>query len=286
MSENTTYTTQAPHVKRLERSTDSKVLAGVAGGLGRYFDLTPNVFRLGFVVLTLLGGAGILVYLAAFLVMPAQGEDASIAERVLAERRDHPGRLVALALVGFAILVLISSASTWPSAGAGWVLVLIAGLVILWATRAGRSRGVLVAVVTVVALALATIAAAAVAAFSWFDVSLDDGVGKRTYAPATVVQVRDSYELGVGNLKLDLSNVPVTRDLDVKASVGVGELRVVVPRDASVVVDAHVKAGSISSLDGREDDGTNVRVVVGDAAGGLHVDADVGAGHIDVVRGG
>ena len=61
--------THTPQVKRLERSSSSRVVAGVSGGLGRYFDINPAVFRLGFVVLTLLGGAGLLVYLAAVLVM-------------------------------------------------------------------------------------------------------------------------------------------------------------------------------------------------------------------------
>src|SRR6266536_4496476 len=100
MSEHITHT---PMVKRLERSSSSRVVAGVCGGLGRYFDLNPNVFRLGIVVLTLLGGAGILVYLAAVLVLPAEGRDASIAAQVLAERSERPWPLVGLGLVGIAI---------------------------------------------------------------------------------------------------------------------------------------------------------------------------------------
>ena len=67
------------------------MIAGVSAGLGRYFDLTPTVFRLAFVVLALLGGAGILVYIAAALVMPKEGEDQSFAERALSQRRQHPG---------------------------------------------------------------------------------------------------------------------------------------------------------------------------------------------------
>src|ERR1700755_3265007 len=104
------YTTPTPMVKRLERSSDAKILAGVAGGLGRYFDLAPAVFRLGFVVLTLLGGAGILVYTPAVLVIPKEGEDASIAEDILRKRRDHPARVVGLGLVAVAILALLARA--------------------------------------------------------------------------------------------------------------------------------------------------------------------------------
>ena len=70
MSEHITHTAS---IKRLERSSSDRMVSGVAGGLGRYFDLNPGVFRLGFVVLTLLGGAGILVYLTAVLVMPERG---------------------------------------------------------------------------------------------------------------------------------------------------------------------------------------------------------------------
>lgn len=80
MSEHTITT---PHIKRLERSRDSRVIAGVAGGLGRYFDIAPAVFRLGFIVLTLLGGSGVLVYIAAVLVMPKEGEETSMAESTL-----------------------------------------------------------------------------------------------------------------------------------------------------------------------------------------------------------
>ena len=92
--------THTPQVKRLERSSSSRVVAGVSGGLGRYFDINPAVFRLGFVVLTLLGGAGILVYLAAVLVIPDEGREqldrgrrARRAPRpALAPRRARPDR--------------------------------------------------------------------------------------------------------------------------------------------------------------------------------------------------
>src|SRR5579862_6787966 len=97
------HTLTQPSIKRLERSSD-RILAGVAGGLGRYFDVSPAVFRLGFVVLTVIGGAGILVYIAAALVIPGEGNEKSVAEEVLAERREHPVRLIALGLVACVIL--------------------------------------------------------------------------------------------------------------------------------------------------------------------------------------
>ena len=103
-----------PQIKRLERSSSDSLIAGVAGGLGRYFELNPAVFRLGFVILTLLGGAGILVYLAAVLVIPVEGNEHSIAAQVLAERRDRPWPVVGLGLAGVALVLLLSAASSLP----------------------------------------------------------------------------------------------------------------------------------------------------------------------------
>ena len=277
MSEHITHT---QGIKRLERPADDRMIAGVSAGLGRYFDLTPTVFRLAFVVLTLLGGVGILIYIAAVLVMPKEGEDTSIFERALAERRQHPGRLVGLGLVALAILIALSHVSTWPGAGTAW-LIAIVGLVVLLVTGEGRPRKLAIAGLSVIAVLVAAAAIAIATAFAWFDVSLGDGVGDHSYAPAGLVDVKPEYKLGIGNLKIDLSSVrsPAT----VKASVGIGELRIIVPDNVPVAVDATVKAGSISAL-GREDDGRNARVVT--VAGRLHVTARVGAGHIDVVRAG
>jgi phage shock protein PspC (stress-responsive transcriptional regulator) len=51
----------------LNRSSEDKMLAGVAGGLGEYFGVDPVLFRVGFVAATLLSGVGALAYLALVL---------------------------------------------------------------------------------------------------------------------------------------------------------------------------------------------------------------------------
>ena len=51
----------------LNRSTEDKMVAGVAGGLGEYFGVDPVLFRVGFVAATLLSGVGALAYLALVL---------------------------------------------------------------------------------------------------------------------------------------------------------------------------------------------------------------------------
>lgn len=283
MSEHITHT---PTVRRLERSSSERMLAGVCGGLGRYFELNPTFFRVGFVVLTLLGGAGVLVYLAAALVMPGEGKERSLAEQVLTERKERPWPLIGLAIAGVALLVLLSRATLWPTAGAGWVLVLLIGLAVLWVSRSDRWGGrILRVLVALVVATLATFVAAIVLAFSWFNVSFGDGVGDHAYAPATVTSVAPSYKLGVGRLDIDLpATEPGAAETHVKAKVGVGDLRIVVPAGIAVQVYAHAKVGDVHVL-GREDSGRNAALRTG-AGGGYVIDARVGAGRIDVVRAG
>ena len=62
--------------KKLTRVTEGKKLCGVCAGLGQYFELDATVVRLAWVVFTLLGGAGILAYIIAAIVMPVEnGEE-------------------------------------------------------------------------------------------------------------------------------------------------------------------------------------------------------------------
>lgn len=81
----TTYDRPARH--ELRRSTDDRMLAGVAGGLARYLDVDATLVRIAFVVLTVIGGAGVPLYLAAWLLIPEDGADKSIAASFLDSRR-------------------------------------------------------------------------------------------------------------------------------------------------------------------------------------------------------
>ena len=60
-----------------------RMLAGVAAGLADYFDIDVTIVRIAFVVLTIAGGAGIPLYLAGWLLMPDEGDDTSIAGRII-----------------------------------------------------------------------------------------------------------------------------------------------------------------------------------------------------------
>src|ERR671927_695903 len=136
MTETSTHALGNGATKRLERSRSDRKLAGVSGGLARYFDIHPAVYRVGFVVLTLLGGAGILIYAALALVMPDEGKEDSVATAALRNRRERPWPLIGLALVGVAIASLLSRATLWPH-GDAWFVLLVAGGAILWITRHG-----------------------------------------------------------------------------------------------------------------------------------------------------
>ena len=133
-----TTTSSAP-AKELHRSRDDRLVAGVAGGLGRYFDLPPIFFRVGFVVLALVGGAGILLYAAAALVIPDEGKQDSVAVQALREHRDRPWLLVGVALVAIASLSLLAQAHFWPNGGFAWVLLLLGAIAIVWSQRRERS---------------------------------------------------------------------------------------------------------------------------------------------------
>src|SRR6478735_6812480 len=138
MTETSTHTLGNGATKRLERSRSDRMLAGVCGGLARYFDIHPAFYRVGFVVLTLLGGAGIVIYAAAALVMPDEGKEDSVASAALRNRRDRPWPLIGLALVAIAAATLLSRATLWPH-GDAWIVLLVAGGAILWITRHGSS---------------------------------------------------------------------------------------------------------------------------------------------------
>jgi phage shock protein PspC (stress-responsive transcriptional regulator) len=63
-----------PDIRILNRSSEDKMLAGVAGGLGEYFGVDPVLFRVGFVAATLLSGVGALAYLALVLLVRTDDE--------------------------------------------------------------------------------------------------------------------------------------------------------------------------------------------------------------------
>jgi len=75
--------------KKLTRSRDKRVLAGVMGGLGEFFGIDPTLLRLGYVILTVFSGffPGIVGYVLAVLIVPEESVDSRV-EPVVADDTD------------------------------------------------------------------------------------------------------------------------------------------------------------------------------------------------------
>ena len=79
--------TDQHEVRQLRRSVDDRMLAGVAGGIARYLDIDVTIVRVAIAALTLLTGTTAAFYLAAWLLIPSDGEDQSVAAAWIARRR-------------------------------------------------------------------------------------------------------------------------------------------------------------------------------------------------------
>jgi len=64
-------------IKKLERSRDDRVIAGVCGGLAKYLGLDASLVRIATVVTSAFTGVGLIVYIVAALVVPEEGSGSS-----------------------------------------------------------------------------------------------------------------------------------------------------------------------------------------------------------------
>ncbi|WP_183407691.1 PspC domain-containing protein [Nocardioides marmoriginsengisoli] len=125
-----------PHqdLDRLRRSVTDRYVAGVAGGIGRHFGVDPTIIRVLLAVLTLFGGAGVLIYAVAWMFVPEDGKDRS-AVNVSSE----PRKILLLAAVGVAGLLAVGDVfgGGWD---AGWPIASVAvviGVVLIARDRRG-----------------------------------------------------------------------------------------------------------------------------------------------------
>jgi len=82
-------TTDQPAARQLRRSASEKMLGGVAGGIARYLNTDVTLVRVAFAALTLLNGVGLALYGAAWLLIPADGDEQSIAADWIARIQDR-----------------------------------------------------------------------------------------------------------------------------------------------------------------------------------------------------
>jgi phage shock protein PspC (stress-responsive transcriptional regulator) len=111
--QDTTDPGDAPR-RRLLRSRNERMLAGVAGGLADYLNLPPTLVRLGFVVAALFGGFGVLAYLVMAVIVP---QDDGSGEPV----RDQRPPIWAVILLGIAVLVVLPGPFWGWDHGWGWI---------------------------------------------------------------------------------------------------------------------------------------------------------------------
>jgi phage shock protein C len=132
---------------KLYRSESNRIVAGVCGGLGQYLNIDATLVRLFFVLLTLAGGSGVLLYIIMCIVMPSDGQ-AQVAPGAITTRGtgNNQGAIV----IGGALLVLglfflaqttIGAWIPWLEFRTLWPLLLIlAGGAVLWNRAKGGLR--------------------------------------------------------------------------------------------------------------------------------------------------
>ncbi len=69
--------------QQLRRPVQDRMLAGVAAGIARYLGVDVSIVRIVFAVLVLVGGAGLPLYLAGWLLIPEEGTEQSIASELI-----------------------------------------------------------------------------------------------------------------------------------------------------------------------------------------------------------
>ena len=75
--------------KVLARPRNGRMLAGVCAGIARYFGLDVTLVRVIWAVLAVItGGAGILAYLVAWILIPNEGQQSSVAENTVGKKQD------------------------------------------------------------------------------------------------------------------------------------------------------------------------------------------------------
>lgn len=142
--------------QRLYRSRKERIVAGISGGLGEYFNVDPIIFRILFVILTFVNGIGVLIYLLLWIVVPREGEKSeldalhihtTIKEKMndmesrfkggqnTAQTKSGGRTLFALTLIIIGILALISNVFSLNliSLSVAWpVIVIIIGLYLIF----------------------------------------------------------------------------------------------------------------------------------------------------------
>jgi phage shock protein PspC (stress-responsive transcriptional regulator) len=210
------------------RSRDDRWLGGVAGGLAARWGVPAGRVRLAFVLGTVLClGLGAIAYAAAWLVLPAEGEDGAPA---------GPRGIVLLAqacgaLLGLGALATLAAVGT--VFGFGWVVVAVAASVLVGVAAGWPRLGPAWALLPVGALVLPSVALAL------GGLRLDPSMADATVAPARAADLPDHMGSGLGLLTVDLrdTTLPASGVIPLRIDAGMRRTLVALPHDRCVHVD-------------------------------------------------
>jgi phage shock protein C len=115
--------------RRLMKSEKNKVISGVCGGIGDYFDIDPVIVRVLWVLFAMTGGSGVLAYIVFSLIMPEYNEHYVHPERKESkqERDRNSTNLLAIALLVFGAGSLADHFIPWFD----WKIVVPAGMLLI-----------------------------------------------------------------------------------------------------------------------------------------------------------
>lgn len=193
------------------------------------------------------------------------------------------GRLtVAAALIlvgGMALVENLTQLEVSAASYAAMALTVVgAGLIV--GARWGRARGL---------IALGVLAVVALTTSSVLPEIPANGIGERRYVPQTVADLNEPYELTIGEMIIDLTELQLepNQQVDVDANMGIGSLQLIVPADVAVEGDAVASLGEIDAL-GRSIGGSDMNTTFeepGDEGGAtITLDLQTGVGEIVVDR--
>ena len=271
--------------RRVLRSDDDRVLAGVAGGLGAYFGVDSIIFRIGFALSIFFGGLGVVAYLLLAIFVPSEGDpNLAAGARIRGGGFWRGVGLVVLALVAIGGLFCLAGAAAFAVA-IGWgvpvaIVAIAAGALLVLAAFRGGARWL---IPPAVAIALG----ASVAAASGVDFS--GGMGDRGYRPLTEASIPvEGYRLGVGDLVIDLRELDWSEAevVELKTSMGAGRTAIYVPERVCVTGETHVGGGD-SIVAGERNEGLDVNQAIGvgsTATPRLELDSELDFGEIRVIN--
>jgi len=133
---------------RLSRSRNDRLLGGVCAGLARAMGLDPLIVRVAIVALTVAGGTGALVYVAAWLLLPEEGSDRSLAQSAATDRGKDLGEVLAIGAIVLGVILLVRSTGIWFNDALVWPLLLAGvGLAVIWRQAGAEDRSSVLRVV-------------------------------------------------------------------------------------------------------------------------------------------